>query len=98
MATQATTPAQAADGQRRARLVVLAAALGCYAFAWMTYTRGQVLAAIVIAVFGYLLLRSRAEIGARLARLSRRAPRRAGTDCAAQQAPPPAAREKRSGP
>jgi hypothetical protein len=47
---------------RRVRYSLIALAVIAYAFAYYTWTLGQTPAAVVVAVFGYLVLRSRAKL------------------------------------
>ena len=47
---------------RRVKYSLIALAVAAYAFAYYTWTLGQAPAALVVAVFGYLVLRSRAKL------------------------------------
>lgn len=60
---------RAQDVRRFARVAaaaVVALALGAYALAWFLYTREQAPSALIVAVFGYFLLRSLRPIAWRL--------------------------------
>ncbi|MDH3713473.1 MAG: hypothetical protein OET44_06450 [Gammaproteobacteria bacterium] len=47
---------------RRVKYSLLVLALAAYALAYYTWTLGQTPAAVVVAVFGYVVLRSRAKL------------------------------------